>query len=230
MSKLITTIILGLAGFIIVRVIAGFLDLEPKSLKIGSLVNKLPASVIQSTATILAAVVAIIIMIAWLALGMDDRIRNWRDDRPALASLPVDGDTIMRMDLFPARGLAGSVDLVVTLRNTNAKLIKYDADLRATVNEKDLDQPVVFSSFVTAGDKVNLIATVRDVPLKYKDSNLLTFEGALRYNLTYHFDGSSGTRRTSKLVKWEAVAHLTGQNGQTQKIQVFTKFFDQVEE
>jgi len=229
MSKIITTIIVGLAGFMIVRIIAGYFDLEPKSLKLGSLLSKLPPGILQSAAVIISATAAILIMILWLVFRVDDRIRDLFDDRPALASMPIEDKPTMWLEILDAQTIR-KADLVVTLRNTNAKLVRYEAVLRATINEKDLEKPAIFSGYVGPNATTSLVVSMRDVPLKKLGSANFLAEASMRYDVRYRFEDGKNERQTSKLVKWESTAPLTGTNGNQTTIEVVTRYFDQIEE
>lgn len=136
----------------------------------------------------------------------------------------------MRIETKSGSGIASKVDLVVTLKNTTPKLLRFDADLRATMNGKDLDAPVLFSSQIGPGEIKGLIVVFRNVPMEKVGGTAVRADGRLRYNVRYYFTSPRAARQTSKLVIWEGTASLTGKSGNNTEMEIFTRFADEIEE
>jgi len=55
--------------------------------------------------------------------------------------------------------------MVVELQNSNSQLLEYHCELRATVNGKDLDHPIIFDGYANANNRTSLIVNMPDVPI-----------------------------------------------------------------
>ncbi|MEH2574423.1 hypothetical protein [Bradyrhizobium sp. AZCC 1708] len=229
MSKFISAVIIGLVAFVLVRVIAGALDLDPKAYRLGQLIAQVSPHALGLLGWAVAAIAAIVAMVLWLTFRVDDRIRDLWSARPPIGSLQVVGNPTMKVEVQGPLPTIRKVELAVELKNTNPMLLKIDAILRATVNGKDLDQPIVFSGYVGAHSTTHFIVQMTDVPLN-GDAAAMQLEGKMRYDVRYRFDSGKGERRTSKLVQWETRAPLSGKPFSERSINVFTRFFDEIEE
>lgn len=235
MSKYVSGVIIGLLVFVTVRVIAGAFGLDEKALKLGYWLPLIPKEHLPLITWALSASVSLIVLILWLTLNVDARIRNWWIAAPPIGSLRPALQPTMKVEITgklggdPNNRRVRQVELSVPLRNATGRLLKFDADLRATVNGKDLDKPAAFSGYVGANEITHLLVTVRDVPMMMEDGAMHVL-GRMRYDVHYHFDGEAGSRRTSKLVQWEGKAPPSGEPYSERRLDIFVRYFDEIEE
>jgi len=101
---------------------------------------------------------------------LDERIYGWWSPEPPIGSL-YQVNAIMRVDHQQPRvdhqQATGRTDvqMVVELQNSNSQLLEYHCELRATVNGKDLDHPIIFDGYANANNRTSLIVNMPDVPI-----------------------------------------------------------------
>ncbi|MGD4043988.1 hypothetical protein QT571_22585, partial [Xanthomonas citri pv. citri] len=137
-SKYVSGVIIGLLVFVTVRVIAGAVGLDEKALKLGHWLPLVPKDYLPLITWALGASISLIVLILWLTLNVDARIRNWWMAAPPIGSLQPTLTPTMKVEVIRKSGdrQIRQVELSVPLRNATGRLLKYDADLRATVNGK----------------------------------------------------------------------------------------------
>jgi len=230
-SAYFSGVIISLLVFATTRVIAGVLGLEKKALKIGYWLPRIIAKKyrppIVSTACALLSLVSLTL---WLSLNVDDRIRNWWIDPPPIGSFPIAGQLTARTEVGPGVKAMRRVELAVPLRNNNVRTLRFDATLRATVNGKDLEKPIIFTGFAAGGEVTQLLVVMSDVPLNEIDSGMMKVLAEMRYDVVYRFADAPGTRRTSKLVRWEATAPTHGEPLLERRMEILTRYLDAIEE
>ncbi|UGY12157.1 hypothetical protein [Bradyrhizobium septentrionale] len=235
MSKYISSVVVGLLAWITVRIIAGAFGLNEKALQLGYWLPHLSAeqrSFIVSSAAVLIGIIAVVL---WLALNADDRIRNLLSSRPELGSLRVEGKPTAKMAVYP-RNPACSVELGVDLFNTMSKLMEVEGKLFATINGKDLDQPMDASFPINGNASKTLFVRMEDVPVRtvvQTDGLEHHLSAHLRYELTYRYANAKHSRRTCKTVSWTFATRAAPENPgarQTVVMPVIVHFSDEIEE
>jgi hypothetical protein len=191
--------------------------------------SKLPVEYLRAASWLICGIVGLIALIAALIFDPWSAISNWLAPQPAIGSLPIGLDPSFRLEIDPKRNTA-SAELYADLVNQNDRMVRYDAELRATVNGKDLDAPVRFGGVVAAHASTMLIVRFADVPI------VASPEAFLRYNVTYSFTQGTNSRRTSKRIHWRlnrmpAPPAPDEQKGTIEhRIIMNTDFSDEVEE
>jgi hypothetical protein len=157
----------------------------------------------------IAGIFGLICLLLWLIFHVDERLTDFLSPRPALGSLPIGGEPILRVNRDQAQNRT-DVEMSIPLHNDNNDLIAFRCELRGTVNEKNLDAPIIFNGVVARGRSNSLILRLTDIPLTI-NRNFATIDARMRYNLVYWFPRSqTRTRRTSKLVQWTSTFQATG--------------------
>ncbi len=121
--------------------------------------------------------------------------------------------------------------MVVDLQNSNSDLLGFHCELRATVNGKDLDSPIIFDGYANANHKTSLIVEMSDIPTPVTD-NFAPMTGRMRYDVTYYFpNNKTKTRRTSKLVEWRTRFQTSGVAlGTRVEEPTHVRYYDEIEE
>jgi hypothetical protein len=184
----------------------------------------LDSQYLSAIAWTLSGVVGLAALTVWIGLRLDEKVYNLWSPRPALGSLYRNGEALLVVTHSQAD------NRTVPLQNGNDTLLAFRCELRATVNGKDLDAPVSFDGYVNANTATSLILDMPDIPLQVQN-NTARVQARLRYSVVYFFPNNKGrTRRTSKLVEWNELLHLTGVPGTRQETRMQVRYYDEVEE
>lgn len=228
MARFFIGLLVAVLTTVLARTIIAVLGLDAKALRFVQPFLEIPREKLQSVAWALGTIAGLILLVLWLVFRIDEQLSNWMSPRPALGSLYKVDQPILKFEMNRTTG-KNDAEMAVKLQNGNPNLVEFKCELRATVNEKDLDQPIVFNGFVNAGTSTALIARVRDVPAQVT-GNIVEITGRMRYDVTYYFPANrTRTRRTSKLVEWRAKSMLKGVSGEA-RIDMFVTFGDEIEE
>jgi hypothetical protein len=226
MKKIVTGLLAGLFLFVITRTAAYILGLDALARRLAQEVLQVPASELYLVAWLLSGLVGLIGLAVWLIFRVDERLSNLLSPRPEIGSLPITGDPTLNIEVNRTTG-RNNAELFVDLINKSDRLISTRFELRATVNGKDLDQPITGEGVVHMNQKTRLFVRVDDVPMR---DDLLAW---LEYTVTYYFKGSrSKTRRTAKGVEWKSQAPQgqPGPRGGKVVKSVTVRYYREVEE
>jgi len=228
MARLFIGLLVAVLTTVLARTIIAVLGLDAKALRLVQPFLEILREKLRLLAWALSAIVGLLLLVLWLVFRFDERLSNWMSPRPALGSLYKVDQPVLKFEMNRTTG-KNDAEMAVKLQNGNPELLEFRCELRATVNGKDLDQPLIFNGYVNAGTSTTLITRVRDVPAKVT-GDIVEVTGRMRYDVTYYFPANkAGTRRTSKLVEWQTKSRLKGVSGET-RIDMFVTFGDEIEE
>lgn len=222
LAQFFRAVIVGLVATTLVRgiVLAFGLD-EWMARTISSILR---TANVEAAAWIVSGLFGLLAFGLWLAFGK--KVADSFDRRPPLGSLHQ-VNSIVAFNRFDERT---DIEIVVQLNNRNDELLKTRGELQATVNGKDLDQPIVFDGYANAQSTTDLIVRMRDIPFEVENS-VIKIVARMRYNVFYHFPRSpSRTRRTSKLVQLDTILSAKGVPGSRTETRTNLLYFDEIEE
>ena len=124
-------------------------------------------------------------LVGWVALRADEKIYNLISPQPVLGSLHAVGDAVLKVNRDHPNNKT-DVMMVVKLKNSNDRIVATHTELRATVNGKDLDAPIIVNGYVSANSETSLIVKMDDVPSPI-DGNVLSLDARVRYNVPIAF-------------------------------------------
>ena len=229
LRRAVLGIIFTICNIVIARTVISFLGLDVRAEHLLQRVFQLPPDQLQLVAWGFSAFVGLIALACWLIFHIDDRLTRWLSPRPMLGSL-YQVNAVMKVNRDQNNNRTDA-EMIADLQNSNDELLGYHCELRATVNSKDLDRPIIFDGYVNAKHKTSLIVEMDDVPTPITD-NFAHVTGRMRYNVTYYFPSNkTKTRRTSKLVEWRTRFQATGvAMGTRVEEPTYVRYYDEIEE
>ena len=227
--RAILGLFVAILNTVIARTVISLLGLDVRALRLLQRVFQMPPDRLQLVAWGVSAFIGLIALACWLIFHVDDRLSRWLSPRPAMGSL-YQANAIMKVDRYQKNNRT-DVEMVVELQNSNSDLLGFHCELRATVNGKDLDSPIISDGYANANQKTSLIVNMADVPTPVTD-NFAPITGRMWYSVTYYFpNNKSKTRRTSKLVEWRTSLQAAGVTAGTRVEQPITvRYYDEIEE
>jgi len=163
MARLFIGLLVAVLTTVLARTIIAILGLDAKALRLVQPLLEIPREKLWLLAWALSAIVGLMLLVLWLVFRFDERLSNWMSPRPALGSLYKVDQPVLKFEMNRTTG-KNDAEMAVKLQNGNPELLEFRCELRATVNGKDLDQPLIFNGYVNAGTSTTLITRVRDVP------------------------------------------------------------------
>jgi hypothetical protein len=133
----------------------------------------------------------------WIALGLEDKIKDRFSPRPRLGSL-VYRDTVLH---GRARdNVLKDAELIVTLINQNDDLIEQHAIVRGYVNGRQLSEEAALNGYAPAkGGAASLIIQMGDVLFEPMDGGG-RIEGSLDYDIGYWYPSRRRKRSTGRTI------------------------------
>ncbi|MDA9414083.1 hypothetical protein XH81_04285 [Bradyrhizobium sp. CCBAU 25360] len=226
MKKILTSIVAGLFVFLITRALAYLLGLDAVALRVAQRFLELPALDLQLIGWLLSGFVGLVVLVLWLVLDLGDWLRQALAPRPPIGSLPVAGDPTLKFEVNRTTGKV-SAELFVDLVNNSDDLVFAEFALRATVNGKDLDAPILGQGHAAPGEKMRLFVRFDEVPMR---EDLLA---VMEYDLKYLFKvRGRRQRRTAKGIEWrtQKPEGRPGPAGGKVVKMITVKYYNQIEE
>jgi hypothetical protein len=223
--RIIYSVLFAICVFAITRFVAYLFDLDEKAKALASFALKLPITQSAWAAVwLVSALISLVALIAAVIFDPWSRIADFFSPRPQIGSLISAPDPVFKLEVNRSNGTA-QAELYVEVINQNDQMILFDAELRATVNGRDLDAPIRTNGYVAAHDKQRLIVRMQDVPV------IAQADAAMRYDVKYYFKKGARSRHTRKGVHWhlQRMPVPSGEPRET-RFEVSTDYFDQIEE
>lgn len=197
-KKFTSGIVFAICVFVVSHTIDYLLGLDAIASRLAASILQIPAERLFPIGWLLSGLLGIIALALWLIFDPGDWLSSIRAPRPKLGSLMIAQDPTFKLEVNRSTG-KNNAELFVDLANKNDGLVGFRFELRATVNGRDLNEPVKSSGYVAANGKTRLHVRIDDVPLP---QDLLAF---LEYDVTYYFGNTSRkTRRTAKGIAWRS--------------------------
>ena len=225
--KFLYSVIFAVSVYFVYRSIAYAFNLDSYAKDFAAYLTGLPTERLRAAGQFIAGFIGLAALVAAIVFDPWTRILDAISPRPDIGTFVLVPDATFHLTVDRASGKT-SAELHVDLVNQSDRLIQYTGTLRATVNGKDLDAPIVVNGYAAAKSPPSrLLIRMADVPMIDRP------EATMKYDLTYSFGSHRRTRHTTKGIQWQTVTKeipptKKGPVERTYKIN--TVYYDQLEE